>query len=109
MLKDFADHFGIGQTKRIVLPLDQAGWHTSEKLEVPEGIHLIPLPPYSPELQPAECLWSLVDQPLANQAFETLDEAEELVHSALSPVAPATAVDSRINYYHWWPEVEAAA
>lgn len=33
---------------------------------------------------------------LANQVFETLDEAEELVYSALSPVAPA-AVDSRIN------------
>ncbi len=46
VLKDFADHFGVGQTKRIVLPLDQAGWHTSGQLQVPEGIHLLPLPPY---------------------------------------------------------------
>jgi transposase len=79
VLKDFADHFGVGQTKHIVLPLDQAGWHTSQKLEVPQGIHLVPLPPYSPELQPAERLWPLVDEALANQAFETLDQVEELV------------------------------
>ena len=39
VLKDFALHFGVGRDKRIVLPLDQAGWHTSEQLEVPEGIH----------------------------------------------------------------------
>lgn len=109
VLKDFADHFGVGQTKRIVLPLDQAGWHTSEKLEVPEGIHLIPLPPYSPELQPAERLWPLVDEPLANQAFETLDEAEELLHQRCRRLIQQQQLIRGLTYYHWWPEVEAAA
>ena len=66
-------------TNALFCPYYQAGWHTSEQLEVPEGIHLVSLPPYSPELQPAERLWPLVDEPLANQAFKTLDEAEELV------------------------------
>lgn len=59
VLKDFALHFGVGKNKRIILPLDQAGWHMSLKLLVPEGIHLLPLPSYSPELQPAERLWPL--------------------------------------------------
>jgi len=49
-------------------------------LKVPEGIHLVPLPPYSPELQPAERLWPLVNEPLANEAFETIAEVEELVY-----------------------------
>lgn len=57
----------------------------------------VPLPPYSPELQPAERLWPLVNEPLANQAFETLDEVEELVARALPQVAIATAIDSRVN------------
>ena len=65
VLQDFALHFGVGQAKRIILPLDQAGWHMSEQLKVPEGIHLVPLPPYSPELQPSERLWPLVNEPLA--------------------------------------------
>jgi len=57
LLADFAKHFGIGKHKRIVLALlDQASFHTSEQLRVPEGIHLEFMPPKSPELQPAERL-----------------------------------------------------
>jgi putative transposase len=37
-----------------VLVLDWAGWHASARLRVPEHVHLLFLPPYSPELQPAE-------------------------------------------------------
>jgi hypothetical protein len=35
-----------------VLLLDQAGWHTSNKLPVPDNITLVPIPPRSPELNP---------------------------------------------------------
>ena len=66
VLVDFAQHFGVGKNKRIILVLDQAGWHTSDQVEVPEGIHLFFLPPYSPELQPAERLWPGVHLTLAN-------------------------------------------
>ena len=34
-----------------------AGWHTSKKLKVPDNITLLPLPAYSPELNPVENLW----------------------------------------------------
>ncbi len=37
-----------------VMALDQAGWHGSKKLIVPNNVSLAPLPPYSPELNPAE-------------------------------------------------------
>jgi len=50
-LAQFAQAVGAGPTKRILLVLDQAGWHTSKELVVPEGIHLLFFPPYSPELQ----------------------------------------------------------
>ncbi len=109
VLKDFAAHFGVGQNKRIVLPLDQARWHTSEQLEVPEGIHLVPLPPYSPELQPAERLWPLVDEPLANQAFETIDEAEELVIQRCRRLLKQQQLIQGLTFYHWWPDVKVAA
>ena len=49
ILADFARHFGIGQERRVVLALDQASFHTTENLEVPEGIHLLWMPPKSPE------------------------------------------------------------
>lgn len=68
----FAQEMGVGPEKRIVLLLDRAGWHTSAKLIVPEGNHLVFLPPYAPELQPAEHLWPLSNEPLANRAFVSL-------------------------------------
>ncbi|WP_244442615.1 IS630 family transposase [Azospirillum lipoferum] len=40
-----------------VLVLDQAGWHGSPTLVVPDNITLVPLPPYSPELNPVERGW----------------------------------------------------
>ncbi|MFC7739372.1 transposase [Roseomonas sp. GCM10028921] len=36
---------------------DQAGWHGSRQLRVPENVTLIPLPPYAPELNPVERVW----------------------------------------------------
>ena len=79
LLKDFAQHFQIGQKKRVILALDQASFHTSEQLEIPEGIHLMWMPPKSPELQPAERLWPLTNEAIANRTFDDLDQLERRV------------------------------
>jgi len=39
------------------LVLDRAGWHLSHDLVVPANLTLLPLPPYSPELNPVERIW----------------------------------------------------
>jgi hypothetical protein len=65
ILVDFARSVGAGDDKRIVLQLDNAGWHGPENLAVPDGIRLVFQPAHSPELQPAEHLWRFVDEPLA--------------------------------------------
>lgn len=64
-----AQHFGVGKNKQIILVLERAGWHTSDQVEVPEGIHLFFLPAYSPELPPAERLWPLANEPIANRTL----------------------------------------
>src|SRR6202023_3465500 len=48
-------------------------------LAVPEGLRLVFLPPYTPELQPAERLWPLVDEPIANTCFETLADIDAVL------------------------------
>ena len=47
------------QTHAVVI-LDQAGWHGARALVVPENLTLLPLPPYSPELNPIENLWQFL-------------------------------------------------
>jgi transposase len=79
VLAAFAQSVGAGPVKLVVLVVDQAGWHISPEVLVPAGIILLFLPPYSPELQPAERLWALTDEPLVNRAFASLDELETLL------------------------------
>lgn len=45
------------EDEQFVLIMDQAGWHKCKTLELPEGITVLLLPPYSPELIPVENLW----------------------------------------------------
>ncbi len=40
-----------------VLLLDQAGWHTTAKLTLPDNITMLPLPAKAPELNPVENIW----------------------------------------------------
>lgn len=63
-LQEFAAAVGAGANKQVLLVIDGAGWHRAKTVVVPPGVHLEFLPPYSPELQPAERLWQLSDEPL---------------------------------------------
>jgi transposase len=92
----------------VILPLDQAGWHLSEKLKVPEGIHLLPLPAYSPELQPAERLWPLVNEPLVNKAFDSIDVVEDLSERRCREFLQQQELIEGLTFYHWWTEVKMA-
>ena len=51
-LAAFAEAVGAGPDKQIVLVLDRAGWHTSPRLQVPEHVHLLFLPPIHPNSSP---------------------------------------------------------
>ena len=54
--------------------LDQAGWHTSKKLVVPDNITLMPLPPRAPELNPVENIWQFMrDNWLSNRVFTSYE------------------------------------
>ncbi len=58
-----------------IVLLDQAGWHTTEKLEIPKNLTLLPIPPASPELNAAENIWQYLRQTyLANRIFKDYDE-----------------------------------
>src|SRR3954468_11062822 len=86
----------------IVLGLDNAGWHTAPNLVVPDGIRLVYLPRYSPELQPAEHLWPVLDEPLANQYFETLADLERAIADRCR-VLDGDPLSLGTNF-HWWPK-----
>jgi transposase len=102
LLALFAREAGAGRERIIVLELDNAGWHTAPNLVVPDGIRLVSLPPYSPELQPAEHLWPVLDEPLANRYFDTLADLERAVTERCL-VLDSDQLKPGTNF-HWWPK-----
>jgi putative transposase len=50
--------------------VDQAGWHQSKRLVVPDNITLMPLPAKAPELNPVENIWQYMrDNWISNRIF----------------------------------------
>ena len=87
--------------------MDQAGWHTSHELEVPEGIHIILMPSHSPELQPAERLWPVTNQAIANQSFDSLDELESVLFQRCKVLSNEHDLIRSLTCYHWWPQTNS--
>ena len=109
LLAEFARAQGLGAHKHIVLVVDRAGWHRSAKLVLPAGLHLEFLPPYTPELQPAERLWALIDEVLANRVVATLDDLLDELSVRCLVVQARTLELARRTCFHWWPRLALAS
>ena len=65
----------VAPAAHAVLMVDQAGWHTTAKLDVPENITILPLPAKCPELNPTENVWQFLrDNWLSNRVFKGYDD-----------------------------------
>jgi transposase len=103
-LAEFARQVGASPTKQVVLISDRAGWHSSVRLRVPDHVHLLFLPPYSPELQPAEHLWPLTNSLLVNRHFTSIDELEDAQAERCMALQASCDLVRSTTLFHWWPK-----
>ena len=103
LLALFVQEAGAGQERTIILLLDGAGWHTEPGLRVPDGLRLIYLPPYTPELQPAEHLWRHVDEPIVNRHFDRLDEIQDRIEQRCRDLEAQPHTLRNNTLFRWWP------
>ncbi|HDY7739958.1 TPA: IS630 family transposase [Vibrio vulnificus] len=69
--------------RHAVVIMDGAGWHTNDIAEPFDNVSIIKLPPYSPELNPIEQVWSWLRQhSLANQSFADYEDIVSKVYRA---------------------------
>jgi transposase len=85
-----------------VLVLDQAGWHTTAKLDKPDNITLLSLPSRSPELNPAENVWEyLRGRWLSNHIFEDYDAILDALCDAWNRLIDEPALIQSIGSRQW--------
>ena len=92
--------------ERIGVVLDGSGSHRSEKVTWPEEIVPLPLPPYSPELNPVEQFFRHLRKRLANAAFATLDDLRDALTQELERLWAHPKVVMRMTNYPWWRKGE---
>ena len=105
LLRLFAEEAGAGRERRIVLTLDNAGWHGEAGLAVPDGVRLVFQPAYTPEVQPAETLWTLVDEPVVNKHIPTLEALDEIISMRCAALASEREKIKSQAGFHWWPKI----
>jgi hypothetical protein len=92
----------VARGAHAVLLLDRAGWHTTDKLNIPKNMTLIFLPSRSPELNPVENVWQYLRANwLSNRVFETYDDIIDAACDAWNKLTAAPEVITSIGMRKW--------
>lgn len=71
-----------------IIVLDNGAFHKAKSLIIPENISLLFLPPYSPELNPAEKIWQFIKRKFTNKYFQSLDEISIFFQDVIPTLEP---------------------
>jgi transposase len=94
----------------ILMVLDGAGWHRAKRLQVPANLRLIPLPPWSPPLNPVEHVWDEVREKwFANRVFASLSAVEEQLVAALASLENDPQRVASLTGFDWIKSVSLNA
>lgn len=108
MMQIFLDRFAatLAEDEHAVMVVDGAGWHTTRALVVPPNVTLVPLPPYSPQLNPMERVWLyLRDRFLSLRLLEDYDAIVDACCKAWNVVAEDAERIRSLCLYPWIKKV----
>ena len=92
----------IEEGRHAALVVDNAGWHTAKDLKIPSNITLIPLPPYSPELNAIEQVWEWIKKHhLSHCVFKNYKEICDKVSEAWKEFSDDIDLVKTICYREW--------
>ncbi len=87
----FLDAFSkINSTELKIVLLDNGAFHKAERLVIPDNIVLLFIPPYSPELNPAEKIWWKFKRAFSGKLHKTLENVSEFITSQVNNLEEKT-------------------
>lgn len=101
-LEDFSKH--KSEELKIMI-IDNAAFHSTKDIVLPENIVLMPIPPYCPELNPAEKVWQWIKDKIVMKIYDTLDilenKMDELINDLEGDVVKSiTGYEFYINAFY---------
>lgn len=89
----FLDEFSQqNPTEFKIMVLDNGAFHKAAALKIPENLALIFLPPYSPELNPAEKIWANLKRKFTNKLHHTLEDVSVFISEAIKTITDENVI-----------------
>jgi len=83
-----------------IVVIDNAGFHSTKNINVPNNIFLLRIPPYSPELNPCEQVWAWIKTRYKNRIFETIQDLKIWLHETVKNMDTQT-IKSIVSNHHY--------
>jgi transposase len=83
-----------------ILVIDNAGFHSTKNMNLPPNISLLNIPPYSPELNPAEQVWKYIKQRYKNQIFPDLKNLKKWLHDMVNSMSEENIKSICSNHHY---------
>jgi transposase len=96
-LKEFSQ-FKPNEYKIVVI--DNAGFHSTKNIEVPDNIFLLRIPPYAPELNPCEQVWQYIKNRYKNKRFESMEKLTNWLHNMVNQMSTETIKSITGNHHY---------
>ena len=90
-----------------ILLIDNAGFHSTQQILVPDNIFLLRIPPYCPELNPCEQVWAWIKNRYKNQLFKTINQLKEWLYAIVNDMSPEV-IKSIVGNHHYLHAFNAA-
>ncbi len=103
-LKDFSEH---KKEEFKIVVIDNAGFHATKNIKVPDNIFLLRIPPYSPELNPAEQIWQYIKRKYKNKLFKTMTDLKDWLYLTVENMTKE-AIKSIVSNHHYLDDFYAA-
>ena len=71
-----------------IIIIDNAGFHATKNIRIPDNIKLINIPAYSPELNPAEKIWQYMKDQIAMKIYPTLEDLQIKITQMVQNLMP---------------------
>ena len=84
----FLDNLSVHRPDELkILVLDNGAFHHAKSLNIPKNIELIFLPAYSPELNPAECMWKIMKRKFTNLLCKSIDDVSKFITNTIKSIS----------------------
>lgn len=83
-----------------IVVIDNARFHSTKGVDIPDNIFLLNIPPYTPELNPCEQVWQYIKNRYKNQLFNDMNQLKNWLWNMAVNMSPDSIKSITANKHY---------